>query len=157
MLTATFLALAAGSAAACDSATPTDDGDVSNGTSGDDDGSEPAFAYEEPDAEETDEPDVEEAEDEVFYCADEDGQIVDEDNCDQPDTPNFFLWHSPGYPRGLSTGTQLDGGDYFAPGDRASRRAFRLPATGRVSNGTVKTNVVGRSSTSGGTLGSSGG
>lgn len=53
----------------------------------------------------------------------------------------------------------LDGGDYFPAGDRASRRAFNLPATGKVGNGTVKTNVVGRCSSGGSGLssGTSGG
>jgi hypothetical protein len=52
----------------------------------------------------------------------------------------------------------LDGGDYFAAGDREARRAFKLPAVGRVANGTVKTNVVGRGSgDSGAGSGTSGG
>jgi hypothetical protein len=82
----------------------------------------------------------------VFYCADEDGEVVDEDECADGGTSSYFLWHSSGYARGLRPGTSLDGGDYFLPGDRAARRAFKLPATGKVGNGTVKTNVVGRSS-----------
>ncbi|GGQ54374.1 hypothetical protein GCM10010166_24140 [Couchioplanes caeruleus subsp. azureus] len=97
--------------------------------------------------------------DEVFYCADEDGEVVDEDNCDDPGGSSaFFLWHSPGYVRGLPTGTLLDGGDYFPAGDRTARRSFKLPPTGKIANGTVKTNVVGRGSGGSGTSsGTSGG
>ncbi|WP_123678590.1 hypothetical protein [Couchioplanes caeruleus] len=85
--------------------------------------------------------------DEVFYCADESGEVVDEENCDDPSSSSpYFLWHSPNYVRGLPLGTYLDGGDYFPAGDRTARRSFNLPVTGKVGNGTVKTNVVGRGS-----------
>jgi hypothetical protein len=88
--------------------------------------------------------------DETFYCATEDGTVVDEDNCDDDGRGAglggaFFLWHSAGYGRGYRPGTKLPpGGGKFAYNDRASRAAFGLPSTGRVSNGTVKTNVVGK-------------
>jgi len=35
-------------------------------------------------------------------------------------------------------------GSKFAYNDRAARSAFGLPATGRITNGTVKTSVVGK-------------
>jgi hypothetical protein len=155
-LSAAFLALAAGGTAACD-AYPDDDTDryetVYNSESdGYSAGDDPADS----DTEEA--ADLDEASgDEVFYCADEDGEIVDEDDCDTAGgSSSYFLWHSTGYSRGLAPGTTLDGGDRFPAGDRASRRAFELPATGTVSNGTVKTNVVGRSSGGSGTGSGSG-
>ena len=144
-LTATFLALAAGGAAACDN----------NSSEGWEHTEEPAYNYYTGTVvEETvTEQEGQEPADEVFYCADEQGAIVDEQYCDD-DTGFYFLWHSPSYTRGLGPGARLDGGDYFSPGDAESRRAFQLPTAGRVSNGTVKTNVVGRGS-SGPTVGGS--
>jgi hypothetical protein len=163
-LTAAFLALAAGGTAACDNTY--------------DDYDDPAYAYDsdgydagvdtgESEADEDgvadngeeEEQEEEQPADEVFYCADEDGEIVDEDDCaDADETSSFFLYHSPYYARGLKPGTYLDGGDSFSAGDRAARRAFKLPPTGKVANGTVKTNVVGRGSTGSGiSSGTSGG
>jgi hypothetical protein len=178
VLTATFLALAAGGTAACDN---------SSGE-GREYAEEPAYTYDSggggtvveapvthtpatkasvtkapvtkapvTKAPVTQDPVTEESSDEVFYCADEEGEIVDEEYCDD-DTDVYFIWHSTSYSRGLGPGTYLDDGDYFSPGDTESRRAFKLPAAGRIPNGTVKTNVVGRGSngsTTGGT--SSGG
>jgi hypothetical protein len=86
--------------------------------------------------------------DEGFYCATEDGTVVDEDNCDDDGNGGggggFFIWHSSGYRSGYPVGTKLSGGSKFPYNDRASRSRFGLPATGRVSNGTIKTNVVGK-------------
>jgi hypothetical protein len=95
---------------------------------------------------------------ETFYCATEDGTIVDEDNCDDDGGIGagglFFLWHSASYGRGYKVGSKLPaGGAKFPYNDRAARAGFGLPTTGRVSNGTVKTNVVGKGG--GGTSGSS--
>jgi len=153
-LSAAFLALAAGGTAACD-ASPDYDSDAFDTTHSSESGGYSA-GY---DPADTGDPAEEVTGDEVFYCADEDGEIVDEDNCDDDSgSSSYFLWHSTGYRRGLPPGTVLDGGDYFPAGDRATRRAFKLPATGKVGNGTVKTNVVGRSSGGSGlTGGSSGG
>jgi hypothetical protein len=114
-LTSTFLLLAAGGVAACD-----------NG---------------------------EETRDEGFYCADENGVVVDEDYCDDDNdrgggvglVPLFFIWHSSSYRPGYGVGTKLPpGGSRFAYNDRAARQRFGLPASGRISNGTVKTSVVGK-------------
>ena len=173
-LTAAFLALAAGGTAACDTGgdeydtydttTYAESDDIGGAT---DPGAAPVVAgdteestavEESTDAEESGDPaeaaDLEESTDEVFYCADQLGEIVDEDLCatDDVDTP-YLLWHSPAYPRGLPNGTFLDGGDSLPPGDRDARRAFRLPPTGKVTNGTVKTNVVGRGSAGSGSVG----
>lgn len=158
VLTATFLALAAGGTAACDQGAtePDDTGwDATSYTGGSEVADSPLVDDDDP------EPDEDSGEDgdEVFYCADEDGEIVQEDNCDDEGTNTYFLWHSTSYPRGMSVGTVLNGGDYFPPGDRAARQQFRLPATGKVANGTIKTNVVGRGSngSSAGDSGSGGG
>ncbi|MEU8612155.1 hypothetical protein AB0C29_29620 [Actinoplanes sp. NPDC048791] len=181
-LTAAFLTLAAGGTAACD--TTYDDyddstyaydsdgnnagpGSGSGSGSGSDTGADSSDEeqYEDEDDSGDDSgddagDDEEQAPvDEVFYCADEDGEIVDEDLCaDADETSSFFLYHSPFYAHGLKPGTYLDGGDSFSAGDRATRRAFKLPPTGKVGNGTVKTNVVGRGSTGSGlSSGTSGG
>ena len=113
-LTSTFLLLAAGGVAACDN---------------------------------------DDTQDEAFYCADENGNVVDEDNCDDDNergggvgiVPLFFIWHSSSYRSGYPVGTKLPaGGSRFAYNDRAARQRFGLPSTGRISNGTVKTSVVGK-------------
>ena len=113
-LTSTFLLLAAGGVAACDSSDDTQE--------------------------------------EGFYCADENGVVVDEDNCDDDGGSNvgvgllpFFIWHSVAYRPGYPIGYRLPaGGSRFAYNDRASRAKFGLPTTGRITNGTVKTSVVGK-------------
>ena len=113
-LTSTFLLLAAGGVAACDSSSDTQE--------------------------------------EGFYCADENGVVVDEDNCDDDGRGNvgvgllpFFIWHSVAYRPGYPIGYRLPaGGSRFAYNDRASRAKFGLPTTGRISNGTIKTSVVGK-------------
>ncbi|MEV4635919.1 hypothetical protein AB0J80_01070 [Actinoplanes sp. NPDC049548] len=146
VLTATYLALAAGGAAACD-ASSADEWESADGTT---------YTYDDSDSGTTfsddEEEDEEQPSDEVFYCADEDGKIVDEDRCDDDSgSTSYFLWHSAGYPRHLKPGTKLDGGDHFRANDQQSRRAFKLPTTGKVTNGTVKTNVVGSRSSGSGT------
>jgi hypothetical protein len=125
-LTSTFLLLAAGGVAACDNDNDTQD--------------------------------------EGFYCADANGTVVDEDNCDDDDNNNgggvgfvplFFIWHSSGYRSGYPVGYRLPaGGSKFAYNDRAARSSFGLPSTGRITNGTVKTSVVGKGGS--GTSGKSG-
>jgi hypothetical protein len=111
-LTSTFMLLAAGGVAACDSGNDTQD--------------------------------------EGFYCADENGVVVDEDNCDDNGSAGlgllpFFIWHSSGYRSGYPVGYRLPpGGSKFAYNDRAARASFGLPATGRIANGTIKTSVVGK-------------
>jgi hypothetical protein len=100
--------------------------------------------------------------DHTFYCVDQNDTIVNEDDCDDDGNGHggFFFWaHSPRYKRGLSAGAKLpSGGSKFAYNDAAQRSAWGLPATGRVSNGTVKSSVVGKGgSSSGGSSKSSGG
>ncbi len=118
-LTSTFLLLAAGGVAACDN---------------------------------------DDTQDEGFYCADANGVVVDEDNCDDDGNNNggggvgflpFFIWHSSSYRPGYAVGSKLPaGGSRFAYNDRAARSSFGLPSTGRISNGTVKTSVVGKGGSS---------
>jgi hypothetical protein len=91
-----------------------------------------------------------EYQDEGFYCADANGVIVDEDYCDDDNDRGggglgFFIWHSTSYRSGYPVGTKLPaGGSKFAYNDKASRSAFGLPSTGRISNGTIKSSVVGK-------------
>jgi hypothetical protein len=87
--------------------------------------------------------------DEGFYCADENGVVVDEDYCDDDYRGGgglaFFIWHSAAYRSGYPVGYRLPaGGSKFAYNDAAARSKFGLPATGKISNGTVKTSVVGK-------------
>jgi hypothetical protein len=111
-LTSTFLLLAAGGAAACDSGNKTQD--------------------------------------QGFYCADANGVVVDEDECD--DNRHYgsgailpFIWYSSLYRPGYSVGQRLPaGGSKFAYNDRAARQSFGLPPTGKIGNGTIKTSVVGK-------------
>ena len=98
--------------------------------------------------------DNDESVDEGFYCADENGVVVDEDYCDDDDSyhpgAGFFIWHSSGYRSGYPVGTKLPaGGSKFAYNDVASRSRFGLPSTGKISNGTVKTSVVGKGGSGG--------
>ena len=123
-LTSTFLLLAAGGTAACDNSREDQEG---------------------------------------FYCADENGTVVDEDYCDDDDNrgggvgivPLFFIWHSSSYRSGYPVGSRLPaGGSRFPYNDRAARASFGLPTTGKISNGTIKTGVVGKGGS--GTSGKSG-
>ncbi|WP_328470545.1 hypothetical protein OHA21_04825 [Actinoplanes sp. NBC_00393] len=173
VLTAAFLALAAGGAAACDTADPAQEWEspdynyepavaepmiVPSTTA-------PASTAPAPSAPASSAPassapanrakpaTVPPVAEEVFYCADEEGEIVEEYNCAEDDGWGYYyLWHSPTYPRTLTPGDYLDGGDYFPASDADGRRAFKLPAAGPIPNGTIKTGVVGTtvSGTSGG-------
>jgi hypothetical protein len=89
--------------------------------------------------------------DEGFYCADQNGVIVDEDLCDDNNYHSgggfypYYIWHSPSYRSGYRVGSTLPaGGAKFAYNDKTSRSAFGLPSTGKIGNGTVKTSVVGK-------------
>lgn len=98
----------------------------------------------------------------VFYCADEDGWVVDDWHCDEEepeyyDPSLYYLWHSPHYRDFWVVGDHLPGGRRVAVDDATARREAGLPATGFVGNGSVKTNIVGRSSSSSGSSGGSSG
>lgn len=107
-------------------------------------------------------------EDGHFYCTDENGTVIDEDYCDEENenynSGMFFMYmgsslHTP--PSGFSTypaGHKLPATNpKFSVTDRAARTKFGLPATGRVSNGTVKTGVVGKGGAGSGAKAVSGG
>lgn len=166
-LTTAFLALAAGGTAACDASSeeydPTGSGieyggydSGSDSSFSGDSGSDGYDSSDDSDDGSFDESDGSEASDEVFYCAGEDGTIVEEVNCEDDSGSGYFLWHSSGFARGMVPGDVLDGGGRFPATDRKARTAFKLPPTGTVPNGTIKTNVVGSGSEAGGGTGSSG-
>jgi hypothetical protein len=76
----------------------------------------------------------------VAYCTDEDGKIVDDSYCDDdyrgPGAGFFFLYLG-GFGRGLPIGHVLPaGGTRIRPTDTAARQRAGLPGTGRVSAGT---------------------
>ena len=79
-------------------------------------------------------------EDQVAYCTDQDGKIVDDKYCDDgyhgPGAGFFFLYLG-GFGRGLPVGSVLPaGGTRISPTDAAARRSAGLPSTGKVTGGT---------------------
>jgi hypothetical protein len=91
---------------------------------------------------------TEEAEQEqVAYCTDEDGRIVDEEYCDDdyrgPGAGLFFLYLG-GFRPGLPVGTVLPrGGTRIDPTNTTARQRAGLPPTGRVASGTRVTGGIG--------------
>jgi hypothetical protein len=93
-------------------------------------------------------------EDGHFYCTDNSGTVVDEDYCDDSNgggggyllTYMGSSMHAP--PAGHSSypvGSKLPASaPKFSVNDKSARTKFGLPATGKISNGTVKTGVVGK-------------
>jgi hypothetical protein len=83
----------------------------------------------------------EEDEDQVAYCTDENGEIVDEDLCDEDRAGGFgggglFFLYLGGFRPGLPVGTVLPrGGTRINPADTVARQRAGLPATGKVSAG----------------------
>lgn len=69
------------------------------------------------------------------YCGDDQGVIVEEDRCDEPNG-HYFLWTA-AYGRGLRPGHKLTGGTKIPFGDAAARERYGLPPTGKIANGTV--------------------
>ena len=81
-----------------------------------------------------------EEDEQVAYCTDQDGKIVDDEYCDDgyhgPGAGFFFLYLG-GFGRGLPLGTVLPaGGTRISPTDAAARRSAGLPSTGKVTGGT---------------------
>jgi hypothetical protein len=76
----------------------------------------------------------------VAYCTDKNGEVVDEDLCDHDGGGGlggglFFLYLG-GFRPGLPVGTVLPrGGTRINPGDPAARQRAGLPPTGKVSAG----------------------
>ena len=80
----------------------------------------------------------EEDDEQVAYCTDENGEIVDDDYCDDGYSGGglFFLYLG-GFRSGLPIGTRLPaGGTRVDPRDSQARTRAGLPATGKVSGGT---------------------
>jgi hypothetical protein len=84
----------------------------------------------------------------VYYCVDESNTVVAEDRCDEDGDGHggaYYLFHtSPG--SSYTTGQQIpaSSGSRFPHHDQAARKAAGIPETGKVSNGSVKTGVVGK-------------
>lgn len=97
-----------------------------------------------------------ENEDGIFYCTDANGVVVDEELCAEDDgsggNGGFFfaymgssLHTSGGHTGPYKAGQKLPAGHQkFLSTDKAARTRFGLPASGKISNGTVKTGVVGK-------------
>jgi hypothetical protein len=91
---------------------------------------------------------VDDDEDEqVAYCTNEDGEIVDDDYCDDGYSGGggglFFLYVG-GFGRGLSPGTVLPGGGTrIDPRDSAARRSAGLPSSGKVTGGSRVSGGIG--------------
>jgi len=81
----------------------------------------------------------EDEDEQVAYCTDENGEIVDEDLCDEDRVGGggglFFLYLG-GFRPGLPVGTVLpSGGTRINPTDTVARQRAGLPASGKVSAG----------------------
>jgi hypothetical protein len=86
-------------------------------------------------------------EDQVAYCTDEDGKVVDDKFCDDgyngPGAGFFFLYLG-GFRSGLPVGTVLPrGGTRINPTDTAARQRAGLPSSGKVSAGTRVSGGIG--------------
>lgn len=96
-----------------------------------------------------------------FYCTTRDGTVVNEDRCDNAlpggTGGDFFIWHTTGSDR-YNPGQRvpLDRGQRFAYNDANARAQYGLPTSGRVSNGSVKTGVVGKGGSGSGSRGGAG-
>jgi hypothetical protein len=96
-------------------------------------------------------------EEQVAYCTDEDGEIVDDDYCDDGYNGGgpFFLYLG-GFRSGLPVGSRLpSGGTRIDPQDTQARQRAGLPATGKVAAGTrvaggIGSGLGGRSGTGAG-------
>ena len=81
------------------------------------------------------------------YCVDEDGEIVDDEYCDDdyrgPGAGLFFLYLG-GFRSGLPTGTVLpSGGTRIDPRDAEARSRVGLPRSGTVASGTRVSGGIG--------------
>ncbi|MGY1814543.1 hypothetical protein [Blastococcus sp. SYSU D00820] len=84
----------------------------------------------------------------VAYCTNEDGEIVDDDYCDDGyNGGGLFFLYLGGFRSGLPVGTVLpSGGTRIDPRDTTARRNAGLPATGKVTGGTRVTGGLGSGS-----------
>ena len=88
-----------------------------------------------------------EEDEQVAYCTDENGEIVDDEFCDDSYSGGggglFFLYLG-GFGRGLPVGSRLPtGGTRIDPRDSTARQAAGLPGTGKVSGGTRVSGGIG--------------
>lgn len=89
-------------------------------------------------------------EDGHFYCTDGNGNVIDESYCDDTDGGGggFFFAYMGSSIHGSNSypvGSKLPSGHQkFSVTDKAARQKFGLPASGRISNNTVKTGVIGK-------------
>ena len=95
--------------------------------------------------------------DQVAYCTNEDGEIVDDEYCDDGyHGGGLFFLYLGGFRSGLPVGTRLpSGGTRIDPGDTQARQRAGLPATGAVAAGTrvsggIGSGIGGRAGTAGG-------
>jgi hypothetical protein len=92
------------------------------------------------------------SEDGHFYCTDSTGTVIDESYCDDPDGSGggyFFMYmgssmHTPTTGSSYPVGSKLPAGAQKFQNTAVNRTKFGLPATGRITNGTVKTGVIGK-------------
>ncbi|SNS98934.1 hypothetical protein SAMN04488107_4557 [Geodermatophilus saharensis] len=76
-------------------------------------------------------------EEQVAYCTNEDGEIVDDDYCDDGYRgPGLFFLYLGAFRPGLPVGTVLPrGGTRINPADTAARQRYGLPGSGKVTGG----------------------
>jgi hypothetical protein len=82
----------------------------------------------------------------VAYCTNENGEIVDDSYCDDGyhGGGGLFFLYLGGFGRGLPVGTVLpSGGTRIYPRDTTARRNAGLPATGKVTGGTRVSGGIG--------------
>ncbi len=99
----------------------------------------------------------EDEDEQVAYCTDENGEIVDDDYCDDGYRGGglFFLYVG-GFRSGLPVGSRLpSGGTRIDPRDSQARQRAGLPGSGKVSGGTrvaggIGSGLGGRSGTGAG-------
>jgi hypothetical protein len=99
----------------------------------------------------------EDEDEQVAYCTNEDGEIVDDDFCDDGyNGGGLFFLYLGGFRSGLPVGTRLpSGGTRIDPRDTQARQRAGLPASGKVSAGTrvaggIGSGLGGRSGTGAG-------
>jgi hypothetical protein len=86
-----------------------------------------------------------EGEDQVAYCTDEDGNIVDDSYCDDGYRgPGLFFLYLGAFRPGLPVGTRLPtGGTRIDPRDTTARSNAGLPSRGKVTGGTRVSGGIG--------------
>ena len=87
----------------------------------------------------------EDEDEQVAYCTNEDGEIVDDDFCDDDyNGGGLFFLYVGGFRSGLPVGSRLpSGGTRIDPRDTQARQRAGLPATGAVAAGTRVSGGIG--------------